>query len=263
MLRSLPLLLLTISLAACSNTVNPSFNVSVSDARDAVDTMEHDPVHLKRPIVLIGGFLDPDVSPSVFRDYFESISVNPLIIRVPIGFCTSFDQCRQDVIAAVDAACPPTDPIWTQEVDVVGASLGGLVARYCYTPSDDPTHPRRLKIAHLFTISSPNSGAKLAEAAGVNDYYRQMQPGSPFLMKLAAQDADAKYQLFCYTYLEDDVVGADYAAPPGQIPYWLTNKTFLPPHWAIMMDPRILGDIGLRLRGEQPFTHPPPAPFPQ
>src|ERR1700722_9758092 len=99
MLRSLPLLVVTLFLTACSSApVNSSFPVTVSEARDAVDTMQHDPVHLKRPLVIIGGFLDPDIAPSVFKGYFESIAVNPLIIRVPVGFYPSFDQCRQNVI---------------------------------------------------------------------------------------------------------------------------------------------------------------------
>jgi hypothetical protein len=257
---TIPLLLL---LAACSHTVNPSFQVTDSEAKAALDQMVHNPVHLKRPLVIIGGFLDPDISPTAFKDTFENVSIQPLIIRVNIGFCHSFDQCRENVIAAVDAACPPSDPIWTQEVDVVGASLGGLVARYSYTPSNDPAKPRRLKIARLYAISSPMAGAKLANAAGVSDYYRQMQPHSPFLTTLAAQDASVTYQLVCYGYLDDDIVGIDYSAPPGQTPYWLNDESILPPHWAIMVDNRVLADIARRLRDEPPFSHPPPAPIPE
>jgi hypothetical protein len=260
--KRISLLLWVTLLTACSHTDNPSFPLNDSEAKSALGQMAHNPVRLKRPLVIIGGFLDPDVSPSAFKDTFESVSIQPLIIRVNIGFCHSFEQCRENVIAAVDAACPPTDPIWTQEVDVVGASLGGLVARYSYTPSTDPSKPRRLKIARLFTVSSPMAGAKLAQAAGVSDYYRQMQPNSPFLQALSAEDAQAKYELVCYGYLDDDIVGIHNSAPPGQTPYWLNDESILPPHWAIMVDNRILADIARRLRDEPPFTRLPPSPIP-
>jgi hypothetical protein len=34
-------------------------------------------------------------------------------------------------------------------------------------------------------------------------------------------------------------------------------------HLTVQEDPRILADIARRLRGEEPFTHAPPAPLPR
>ena len=263
MRRTALLYVLAALLGGCAAApTNPSFPVTATEAHKAIDEMQHDPVKLQRPLVLVGGFLDPDISPAAFTGFFESVSDHPLIIRVPIGFCNSFDDCRNMLIAAVDAACPPKDPTWTREVDVVGASLGGLVARYAAAPSPDPAHPRRLRIARLFTISSPLAGARLAEIGGINSFYRDIQPGSAFLNSLAAQDAHATYQLYPYVYLGDPVIGDQYAAPPGKSPFWLSNNTGFPDHWAIMTDQRVLADIARRLRDEPAFSHLPAAPLP-
>jgi pimeloyl-ACP methyl ester carboxylesterase len=176
--------------------------------------------------------------------------------------CTNFDECRNAIINAVDQAYPSQDQHWTMEVDVIGMSLGGLVARYAAAPSRDAKHPRQLKIARLFTISSPLGGATLAQALGFTDFHRDMQPGSKFIMTVAQSDADAKYELYEYVHLHDEVVGEQYAAIPGTRAWWLSTPPLISPHFAAMIDDRILADIARRLRGEEPFSHSPPAPLP-
>jgi Putative serine esterase (DUF676) len=242
---------------------NPSFPITADQAHQAIAQMRDDPRRLQRPLVVIGGFLDPDVSPLIYTCFFDQVTSGAKIIPVSVGFCESFTECRQKVIDAVDKACPSTDPQWTTQVDVVGASLGGLVARYAAAPSPDPAHPRRLQIARLFSISSPHSGALLAQSLGFTDYHREMRPGSPFLKTLAEEDAAATYQLYPYVHLNDHIVGDQYAAPPGRTAYWLSNGSLLPPHAAAMIDERILADIARRLRDEPSFTHFPPAPLPE
>jgi hypothetical protein len=242
--------------------VNPSFPITAQQAHAAVLEMRQTPKPLRRPLVLIGGLLDPNIGPSSYRDFFGRITIGGTFIRVAPGFCGTFEECRRMVIDAVDAACPSSDPNWTVEVDVVGASLGGVVARYAATPSIDPSHPRRLKIGRLFTISSPHSGALLAESFTFNELDHDLQPGSAFLKTLADQDASARYELIPYVHLRDDVIGSQNAAPPGRVPYWLDNQSILPAHLEAMMDERILADIARRLRDEKPFTIPPPAALP-
>ncbi len=218
---------------------------------------------LQRPLVLIGGFADPAVAANNEQWFFSGVSRHAVLIPVSIGFCNSFAECREKVIAAVDAACPSNDRVWTSEVDVVGVSLGGLVARYAAAPSPDPAHPRRLRIFRLFSISSPQSGAKLAKTAGFTEFHREIQPGSKFLSALAASDATANYRIYPYTLLNDDIVGETNAAPPGMTPYWLASDSVFLSHSNAMADDRILADIARRLRGERPFTTYPPAPLPK
>jgi pimeloyl-ACP methyl ester carboxylesterase len=253
----------TLFLAACaSGPVNPSFPVTDKQADQAIAQMRADPRPLPRPVVLVGGFLDPEVVPTYHKMFFKSISSDAILIPVSVGFCNSFGECRDKVISAVDAACPSNDPIWTNEVDVVGVSLGGLVARFAAAPSLDPSRPRRLKIARLFSISSPQSGAKIAETAPATEFDRDLRPGSDFLKDIASADATATYKIYPYVLLRDDVINDAYAAPPGMTAFWLANDSWFPSHPAAMVDDRILADIGRRLRDEPAFSHEPAAPLP-
>jgi pimeloyl-ACP methyl ester carboxylesterase len=255
--------LMTLGAWGCAAApVNPSFPLTTAEAHRAIAQMRANRRELQRPLVLIGGFADPAVAANYEEWFFGGVSKHAVLIPVSIGFCNSFAECREKVIAAVDAACPDGDPKWTAEVDVVGVSLGGLVARYAAAPSLDPAHPRRLRIARLFSISSPQSGAKLAETAGFTEFHREIRPGSEFLRSLAASDAQASYQIYPYTHLNDDIVGEVYSAPPGMTPYWLASDSVLLSHSNAMADDRILADIARRLRDEKPFSTYPPAPLP-
>ncbi len=257
------ILLLTVLAGCTQDPSNPAFPVTSEQARDAIVAMRQNPRRLDRPLVIVGGFADVNVSPPLFAGFFRRIaSEDSKIITVSVGVAQSFETCRQDVIAAVDKECPTDDPQWTTEVDVVGASLGGLVARYAAAPSRDPGRPRRLKIHALYSISSPHAGAKLADAVALTDYHRDMRGGSDFMKMLAAADTSAGYELVPYVRLHDDIVGEQYAAPPGRNPYWLPNPPLSLSHLGAMLDDRILGDIARRLRNETPFTQPVATPLP-
>ncbi|HEY7088844.1 MAG TPA: hypothetical protein VH518_12190 [Tepidisphaeraceae bacterium] len=267
-LRCAILSLLIVSIAGCAappqppKFENPSFRVTPEQASQAIEQMRADPKVLPRPLIVVGGFMDPNITTPWFAHFFAGVTRETTIITVPLGTCTSFDECRDTIIAAVDKVRPSDDPIWTSEVDVIGLSLGGLASRYAAAPPRDASHPRRLKIARLFTISSPHTGAKLAQRISLIDFHRDMIPGSPFLTYVAAHDDEANYTLYPYTHLNDDIVGAQYAAPPGVTPWWLRGPPTFSPHLAAMLDDRILADIARRLRGEEPFTRSPAAPLP-
>jgi hypothetical protein len=224
--------------------------------------MKRDRRPLSRPVVVVGGFLDANFSAPLFARYFNSIARDGKVISVSVGTCQSFDECREKLIAAIDEAFPSTDPNWTSEVDVVGLSLGGLVARYAAVPSRDPEKPRRLRIARLFTICSPHTGATLADRIALTEFHRDMRGGSQFLQYVAQYDSEAPYELYPYTYLDDDIVGAHYAAPPGVNPWWLANPPGIAPHLQAMLDERILADISRRLRNEAALTRGPASPLP-
>jgi pimeloyl-ACP methyl ester carboxylesterase len=241
---------------------NPSFQVSFKEAEQAVDQMRAQPKGLRRPLVLVGGILDPNVSPPLYQLWFGKVTRDANVIRVSVGFCGSFEACRAAMIEEIEKKFPSGDPNWTVEVDVMGASLGGLVARYAAAPSRDPASPKRVRIARLFTISSPHQGANLAETIALIQLHRDLRPGSDFLKFVAAQDASATYKLYPYVRLDDEIVGAEHAAPQGVNPLWLPNTRGTPAHTAAMMDPRILADIARRLRDEPPLSHEPRSPLP-
>jgi hypothetical protein len=264
MRRLLPItfLLATIGCAANQPT-NPSFPVDADQAQRALAYMSSHPHRLERPLLIVGGFMDPNVSPPLYKWQFHRLTNDDRIATASIGLCGSFDQCRAALIDAVDRAFPSDDPDFTTEVDVIGASLGGLAARYAAAPSVDPVKPhRRLRIARLFSIASPHAGATLAASFGFTQYHRDMKPGSEFLQRLAGNDQAAAYEVYPYVLLGDGIVGDQYAAPPHQSPIWLPTPPLQLAHVAAMSDPRILADIAKRLRGEHPFSTTPTSPLP-
>jgi pimeloyl-ACP methyl ester carboxylesterase len=153
---------------------------------------------------------------------------------------------------------PSDDPAWTTEVDVIGFSMGGLVARSC---ANSATGDRHLRIVRLFTVSTPHLGAVSAGGALFSSQGHDMKKGSKFLTYLN-NEVEIDYELIPYGRLCDTVVGVKNTAPPGYTPWWVSTPAFQDSHVQAIGDPRILADITLRLRGETPATISPPAPVP-
>jgi len=215
---------------------------------------------LDRPLLIIGGFLDPGVGNQVVRLKLGALTDDRQIVDVGMGDCFSFDDCRKKVIDAVEATFHSDNLAETVEVDVVGLSMGGLVARYAAMPID-AQHARRLRIARLFTISSPLAGADLAERMpAFHPLMEKMRPGSDFVKAINANAPT--YPVFSYVRLGDLPVGAAHAALPGKTAWWLSTPPLEEPHCEGLWDPRILADIARRLRSEPPLTTEPPAPLP-
>lgn len=264
---------------ASNDFSNASFSLTESDAKAALDGMHESPKPLKRPVLVLGGFSDPGFSaPLLAGDLRRACGEDVQFIPVSFLFCWTFDDCRDRVIEAVDRAVPTQDPNRTAEVDVVGISMGGLVARYAAAPSETGLfNRRRLRVARLFTISSPHRGARAAVLPTFNQLQLDMRVGSPFFQHLeakeslmcdAARDAgkkvegDLPYPVYPYVRLHDTMVGVENAAPNGRTPIWVANLPLQDAHFFAPSDPRILADISRRLRGEAPYAHEPAEPPP-
>ncbi|MFH8578411.1 alpha/beta fold hydrolase [Streptomyces zaomyceticus] len=131
----------------------------------------------RRPVVLLHGFVD---NRSVFvllrrsltrngRDRVESVNYSPL-------------TC--DLRAAAEALGRRVDEILARtghaEVDIVGHSLGGLIARYYVQRLGGHTRVRTLVM-----LGTPHSGTTVAPLADAHPLVRQMRPGSEVLRELA------------------------------------------------------------------------------
>ncbi|MEU5215627.1 alpha/beta fold hydrolase [Streptomyces sp. NPDC020807] len=131
----------------------------------------------RRPLVLVHGFVD---NRSVFvvlrralarhgRDRVESLNYSPLTCDLR----TAAELLRRRV-EAIHARTGRA------EVDIVGHSLGGLVARY---------YVQRLggdaRVRTLVTLGTPHSGTTVAPLADAHPLVRQMRPGSAVLRELA------------------------------------------------------------------------------
>ncbi|GAA3899027.1 hypothetical protein GCM10022244_06530 [Streptomyces gulbargensis] len=131
----------------------------------------------RRPVVLLHGFVD---NRSVFvmlrrallrggRDCVESLNYSPL-------------TC--DLRTAAEVLGRRVEEIRERtghdEVDVVGHSLGGLIARYYVQRLGGDTRVRT-----LVTLGTPHAGTTVAPLADAHPLVRQMRPGSEVLRELA------------------------------------------------------------------------------
>jgi len=248
--------------------LNPSFPVTTAQAIAVLADCAAHPRPLRRPLLIVGGFADPGLGSRMLVQRFRAATGDERIAAASLGFDQSWAECRRHIIEAADAAFPTTDPDRTTEVDVIGASMGGLAARYAALPPGPGDRPhRRLRIARLFTISSPLRGAVLADAIPFNLHPLQggMRTGSWLYQRIAAEPPgfDDVYAVYSYVRLADDQVGQANAALPGRTAWWVSAPPWpWPTHHASFLDRRILADIARRLRGEPPLSHDPPAPFP-
>lgn len=226
--------------------------------------MEADPKPLARPVIVLSGIYDPGVNSRAIVERMAAVTTSAdSFVVVSFNGASSFDQCAERVIAAVEAQWPSVNENETAEVDVIASSMGGLVAR-CAAISpeaDSPRNRKRLKIARLFTISTPHRGAKLAIRNFPDQRIADMHCKSPFIEDVASQEG-LEYELIPYVRLDDFVVGDENAAPPDRHPWWVPNDLFKSAHMESNDDPRILADIARRLRGEPPFTTEPATPLP-
>ncbi len=260
--RHAPALLTVLAVGGCASAtpVNPSFPLSTDRATAALQVDADRPVRLQRPVVVIGGFLDPGVAAAVLAADVRRATRDDRVIAVELGTFLTLDQCRGHVLAAVDEAFPSPDPAATTEVDVVGYSLGGIAARYAADPGTPAT--RRLRIGRLFTISSPLRGATSATllSADLHPIQGPMRPGSPFVARLNA--TPPAYPVCSYVCLGDEAVGPGNASLPGTPPWWVTGPAVGSAHDWAFLDDRIVADIVARLRGDPPFSSVPATPLP-
>ena len=282
---------------------NASFPLSVSAADKELKSMRSQRKPLIRPVLVVDGYLDPGLGSAVVANWVRKLTPDETqVITVNLLTSTNFDACRQTIVAAVEEAFPSDDPAATREVDVIGLSMGGLAARYAAlpaagehsasmatatvpstAPSSEPSPAtasasspatqtadllkptgKRLKIARLFTLSSPHLGATMAD---VPTYLfistqRDMRRGSPFLQQLNDVGHQPDYPIIPYVRLADLTIGEQNAAPPGQTPIWLTKRPFDSAHAGVVIDPRIAADVSRRLRGETSYVKEPRAPLP-
>ncbi|WP_411117335.1 lipase family alpha/beta hydrolase [Streptomyces sp. 058-1L] len=130
----------------------------------------------ERPVVLLHGFID---NRSVFvllrralarhgRRHLASLNYSPL---------TRDLRTAAELLGRhVEEVCARTGQ---REVDIVGHSLGGLIARY---------YVQRLggdrRVRTLVTLGTPHGGTAVAPGAGIHPIVRQMRGGSTLIEEL-------------------------------------------------------------------------------
>jgi hypothetical protein len=134
------------------------------------------PTESKPPVVLLHGFID---NRSVFvllrrslaqhgRHQVESLNYSPLTCDI---------RTAAELLGRhIEEICERTG---SSQVDIVGHSLGGLIARY---------YAQRLggdlRVRTLVTLGTPHSGTRVVPLANAHPIVRQMRPGSALLEEL-------------------------------------------------------------------------------
>ncbi|MER6192420.1 lipase family alpha/beta hydrolase [Streptomyces cyaneofuscatus] len=130
----------------------------------------------ERPVVLLHGFID---NRSVFvllrralarhgRRHLASLNYSPLT--------RDLRSAAELLGRHVEEICARTGQ---REVDIVGHSLGGLIARY-YVQRLGGDH----RVRTLVTLGTPHGGTAVAPGAGLHPIVRQMRGGSPLIEEL-------------------------------------------------------------------------------
>jgi hypothetical protein len=151
-------------LSGCaSGPVNPSLPVTIPHAKQALEQMHESPKALSRPVVVVAGWLDVGVAAPQIAEHLREATGDGRVISVSMGLYPTFNACREHLIASVDEAFPSSDPLYTTEVDVVGYSMGGIVARYAASdiPYDGQKPKRQMRVNRMFTISCRIAGRPL------------------------------------------------------------------------------------------------------
>lgn len=128
------------------------------------------------PTVLLHGFVD---NRSVFVLLRRALARHG---GGPVA-CLNYSPLTCDIRTAADLLGRHVEEVCARtgrpEIDIVGHSLGGLIARY---------YVQRLggdrRVRTLVTLGTPHAGTAVAPLAGVHPIVRQMRPGSPVMEEL-------------------------------------------------------------------------------
>ncbi|WP_369233777.1 esterase/lipase family protein [Streptomyces sp. R21] len=134
------------------------------------------PTEAKPPVVLLHGFID---NRSVFvllrrslaqhgRQQIESLNYSPLTCDIRTAAALLGRH--------IEEICERTGH---ERVDVVGHSLGGLIARYYVQRLDGD-----VRVRTLVTLGTPHSGTRVVPVMNAHPIVRQMRPGSDVIEEL-------------------------------------------------------------------------------
>lgn len=225
--------------------------------------MEKNPATLRRPVVVLNGYHGLSTLSARIAHKLAAMTSGDEqdFLAISFTFDSHFDDMAAAATEQINRRWPSEVPGETIEVDVVGISMGGLVARWAAISPDQrsrtgptpipnvPPESRRLRIARLFTMGTPHRGAVMADLFTPDAAARDMEQGSAFLNTLDEHLPTAGYELVCYAQMRDYLSGATRCAPAGHTPIWTSGKLFFS-HLSLADNPIFLTDIAKRLRGD-------------
>ncbi|MHC5908705.1 esterase/lipase family protein [Streptomyces sp. S6] len=134
------------------------------------------PAPPRPPVVLLHGFIDNRSVFVLLRRALAEHGDRPLT-------SLNYSPLTCDIRTAADLLGRHIEDICARtgspQVDVVGHSLGGLIARYYVQRLGGDTRVRT-----LVTLGTPHAGTRAVPLANAHPIVRQMRPGSPVLKEL-------------------------------------------------------------------------------
>ena len=232
-----------------------SFPVDACAVNAELARLRANPVKLSRPVVILSGYHTP-----VQVAWWLRVQLTRLTSGDAADFATVSYPTQTRIEHAAERCLASLGRRWKKlpDIDAVGISMGGLVARYAALAPDRRTHPSReitsspgrLPVARLFTFATPHQGSIRAAKIAPDDAARDMKPGSAFLDALNAHQRD--YPVICYVHRGDNFVAPPAAAPPGQTAFTADGSRLMS-HFTTAHNPWFLADLARRLRGETPL----------
>lgn len=251
---------------------NPDFPASRELVSAEIRRMLDGHVERPRPLVILSGYRSPRFAADLLGSRLQRLAHirddQLLVMSYPCS--TSIPGLARRAVERVEQRWPSANPDWTTEVDVIGYSMGGIVARLAATgpmvcscsdscESCACDKGKRLRIHTLYTLATPHNGAALADIATTSSAVRDMTRGSALQAFLDDALTRKDYKLVCYAVLEDKIVDARRTYPDGYLPYWVSGWIVFS-HFQIVWDRRVVADIALRLRNETPISIRPSLP---
>ncbi|GAA5212777.1 esterase/lipase family protein [Streptomyces thinghirensis] len=148
------------------------------------------PARTSPPVILLHGFID---NRSVFlllrrslaqhgRHQIESLNYSPLTCDI---------RTAAELLGRhVEEICQRTG---SERVDIVGHSLGGLIARYYVQRLAGD-----LRVRTLVTLGTPHTGTRVVPLANAHPIVRQMRPGSAVLEELTRPSPGCRTQFVSF-----------------------------------------------------------------
>jgi pimeloyl-ACP methyl ester carboxylesterase len=169
-----------------------------------------------RPILLLHGFMASSQVLMPLEEHLRRTSGRPVVRlrlgdRLPLHLADIRASARR-AQAALETLAAGTG---FEYADVVGHSMGGLVAAYLLKCLD-----RGRRIRRVVTLGTPHQGTPLAllgvvSLGAISRAIWQMLPGAPFLRRLARLPVPEGSALLAVSGLDDAVVPPAYAEIAG------------------------------------------------
>lgn len=219
-------------------------SLGVSEARRLLREWARSPRALARPVLVISGWMYPSALLSPITNALLACTTNGRE-WVHVSGCPFHLPIQRLAKRLVLRYQDLSD---RYGVDVIGVSMGGIVAREAARSRSQP----RLRVVRLFTLGTPHGGARALAKLAPHHQAQQLARGSRFLDDLNADPTSRDFPIETFGLAGDHLVSPQSAhAVSTRRNHWNNALMLLPAHSALHRDPRIIATLVGRLLGRQ------------